>query len=185
MPGPRRAAILTAAARHFAADGPHSASYNAILAEAGISKASAYQYFDSRDDLLQTVLQEVADDLLGVLGGWRPSRDARDFGEQWRAGARRLTAALQADPVLLALAPHSLARDLAGQGPRDWVAAVIADGQRLGIIRDDLPSALLVEVSLAVLGEIDRWQLAELSAGREPDPEQALSLLQSLWRKES
>ncbi|OYO08062.1 TetR family transcriptional regulator [Enemella evansiae] len=183
LPEAKRAAILTVAARHFATDGPETASYNAILAEAGISKASAYQYFDSRADLLEAVLHEVAGDLLGVLGVWRPSRDAADFAEQWRAGATRLAEALRGDEVLLALAPHCLARGVSGEGPRVWMTALIADGQRIGVVRDDLDTGLLIDVSLAVLTEIDRWALGELAAGREPDPDAAYALLDSLWRK--
>lgn len=182
LPEARRTAILTVAARHFAEHGPDTASYNAILAEAGISKASAYQYFDSRADLLEAVLHEVAGDLLAVLGVWRPSRDAVDFAQQWRAGAGRMADALRGDPVLLALAPHCLARAVPGDGPRVWIAAVIDDGRRMGVIRRDTPRALLIEVSLAVLGELDRWGLAEIASGREPDREQGLDLLQSLWK---
>lgn len=185
LPQQKRAAILATAARRFASEGPDRASYNAILSDAGISKASAYQYFDSRADLLDAVLGETASELLHILGPWRPSADVDDFAAQWRAGAERLIDALRSDQVLLALAPHCLRRLPQTAGPHTWLAVVIGDGQRIGAVRTDRPTGLLLAASAAVLESIDTWFLSELDAGRRPDPETGYGLLESLWTEKS
>jgi len=41
----------------------------------------------------------------------------------------------------------------------DWLTAVIAHGQKLGLLRKDIPESLLIEVSMAVGMALDRWIL--------------------------
>ena len=65
--GSRRAALVAAARRVFAADGVEAASVSDIVREAGVAQGTFYLYFDSKDDAILAVVQGVADELLDVL----------------------------------------------------------------------------------------------------------------------
>lgn len=54
----KRARILDAATREFAAKGFRGTNINTIAAEAGISVGSVYKYFASKEDLFLTVIDE-------------------------------------------------------------------------------------------------------------------------------
>src|SRR5262245_27131978 len=53
----RRATILTAAARLFAANGFHATSMADIIGESGLSAGAVYGYFRSKDDLIAAVAE--------------------------------------------------------------------------------------------------------------------------------
>jgi AcrR family transcriptional regulator len=53
----RRSALLQAAFQEFAATGYEAASLNGILQKAGIPKGSLYQYFESKKDLYNHLMQ--------------------------------------------------------------------------------------------------------------------------------
>ncbi|MFE0425885.1 TetR/AcrR family transcriptional regulator [Streptomyces sp. NPDC058953] len=180
LPPERREAILRVARRHFAEQGPEGASYNRIIEAAGFSKTAAYQYFDGRDDLLATVLDDVLERLLGVLGPWTPAPDPAAFRAALEAGTRSLSAHLREHPDDLALAEAAAARP-AGAAWAGWFDALITDGQRLGVVRTDVDRALLVATTAAVLRAGDAWTLAAWRAGGEPDTGQVWELLHGLW----
>ncbi len=54
----RRSAILAAAAELFDADGIQGAGINAIAARAGFTKSNIYRYFESREEVLLSLLLE-------------------------------------------------------------------------------------------------------------------------------
>ncbi|XAU44855.1 TetR/AcrR family transcriptional regulator [Dietzia kunjamensis] len=54
-PGSRRDAILTAAARYFAAEGYHSAGMRGIADSVGIKGASLYNHFGSKEEILYAI----------------------------------------------------------------------------------------------------------------------------------
>ena len=51
----RRAEILAAAARCFAADGFHAASMADVIAESGLSAGAVYRYFRSKEEIIAAV----------------------------------------------------------------------------------------------------------------------------------
>ena len=55
----RRAEILAAAARCFAADGFHVASMADVIAESGLSAGAVYRYFRSKDEIIGAVADAV------------------------------------------------------------------------------------------------------------------------------
>ena len=79
LPSDEQKRIVDAARAVFAADGVDHATYSEVIRGAGISKSSAYNYFDGRDDLLDIVLDEVADRLRAVLGDWDRVSDSEAF----------------------------------------------------------------------------------------------------------
>jgi TetR/AcrR family transcriptional repressor of mexJK operon len=56
---PKRQAVLDAAATLFMAQGYGAVSMDAIAKEAGVSKATLYAYFMSKDQLFATIIQEA------------------------------------------------------------------------------------------------------------------------------
>ncbi|MGK8523971.1 TetR/AcrR family transcriptional regulator [Nocardia asteroides] len=176
LPPDRQRAIIDAAKAEFARHGPDAASYNTIIAEAGISKSSAYQYFDGKDDVLALVLSDVSARLRAQLGAWIAADTPDEFWARLREGSARLVGFLRDNPMDLALADAALARIPVGD-EQSWLAAVIANGIDLGVIRKDIDRELLTAASGAVLRAGDHWALT----GGGP-PEQIFGLLAGLWR---
>ncbi|WP_228838672.1 TetR/AcrR family transcriptional regulator [Nocardia amamiensis] len=175
LPPERQRVIIDAAKAEFAHHGPEGASYNTIIANARISKSSAYQYFDGKEDILALVLSDVSDRLRERLGAWVAAHTADVFWARLRENSAALVGFLRDNPLDLALADAAIARLPAGD-EQSWLAAVIGNGIELGIIRADVDRGLLTAASAAVLRAGDHWALT--SGG---DPDQIFSLLAGLW----
>lgn len=61
MRNDRKAAILDAALHVFAEEGYHSASISKVSKYAGVSKGLMYNYFESKQELLRTLLHDIMD----------------------------------------------------------------------------------------------------------------------------
>ena len=70
----RRRAILEAALRLVARDGPHAATHRAVAAEAGVPLAATTYYFASREDLIAQALRLSVDQELAEIGDWLAGR---------------------------------------------------------------------------------------------------------------
>ncbi|WP_228782914.1 TetR/AcrR family transcriptional regulator [Nocardia abscessus] len=175
LPPERQRAIVDAAKAEFAHHGPEGASYNTIIANAGISKSSAYQYFDGKEDILALVLSDVSDRLLEQLGEWVAAGTSDAFWTRLRENSAALVRFLRDNPLDLALADAAIAR-MPAEDEQSWLGAVIANGIELGIVRTDVDSGLLTAASAAVLRAGDHWALT--SGG---DPDQIFGLLAGLW----
>ena len=66
----RRRAILDAALRLVARDGPQAATHRAVATEAGVPLAATTYYFSSREDLVAQALRQAVDDELTELEAW-------------------------------------------------------------------------------------------------------------------
>jgi len=181
LPAERQAQFLRVAREHFAEHGTSGASYNKIIAAAGNSKTTAYQYFDGKADLLETVLNDVRARLLGALGPWPDADTAEVFWRQLDDGFARLVGHLAAHPDDHALADAAL-ESADGGYAGDWLAAVVDNGRALGVIRDDVDRALLISVTGAVFRALDTWLIDALRAAPADGAEdQAWRLLAGLW----
>jgi AcrR family transcriptional regulator len=96
-----RAAILDAARRVAAREGPAGLSLRAVAAEAGYAPASVYEYFRNRAELVLALAAEDLSQLARVLRE-QPSEDG-DF-----AGAARLALSIIHDSSALGAAASSL-----------------------------------------------------------------------------
>lgn len=65
---PRKQQLIDTAYRLFNEYGYHATGIDRILAESGVSKATLYKYFRSKDDLVIAVLQQRHDQLMLLLG---------------------------------------------------------------------------------------------------------------------
>lgn len=166
----RRAEILHAAAEEFARAGLEGASYNQIIAAAGASKGAMYYYFDNKEDLLLTLVGDLAERSSAAIGDPGPFRDSAGFWAEMRVLSARAVAFFLGDPIVAGLAKRlisaspdtSLGRAVAGHTRRveAFTEDLLRRGQAVGAVRTDLPVELLAHL-LTGLGEaVDRWLLA-------------------------
>ena len=166
----RRDRILDAAADEFSDRGYDGASINRIIGEAGISKGSLYYYFDDKEDLFATVMEQASTRMMEGMG--MPPTDALTADTFWntfRELMRRSVDYLKTNERYVRLArtfwqlrvktPSSAATRRILDTGRSKVRTILARGQQLDVVRTDLPLALLVEVALAVDEAGDRWRL--------------------------
>jgi AcrR family transcriptional regulator len=158
--------IFAAAAAEFAERGYEAASINRILAAAEMSKGSLYYYFEDKADLFAAVVERATAGMLAAAGGLAlDDLTAENYWDRLgllvqRSGeflSRHDWAARLVRSILRA--PGSAASAGVAQAAERWTAAILARGQQLGVIRADLPFAMLASMALA-LGEAgDRWLL--------------------------
>ncbi len=176
LPEDRRRHILAVARDGLAGD----MSYNHIIDAAGISKTSAYLYFDGKDDLTGEVLRDLAEELARVLGPWTPAADADGFWAELRAGDERLRSHLAAHPAVAALLGRWY-EEISSGAFDGWIRAVVEDGRRLGIIRTDVDLELLVLATFGVMRAVDRWALDRLARREAVDQDPMYRLLDGMW----
>ena len=170
LEGTRREGILEAAAVEFAARGYGGGSVNRIIDRAGISKGSLYYYFDDKEDLFATVMEQALTRLVEGAG-FPPPEDltADTFWNTFRDLMRRSVDFLKANESYVRLArsyyqlrleaPASPAAQRVLEMGRNQLNTLLARGQELEVVRTDLPLELLVDVALAVDEAGDRWRL--------------------------
>ena len=155
----RRAALLDAAARHFAERGYDGASLNEILAEVGIGKSSYYYYFSDKEDLFTTVMEGRFADAHGQIASL--SLDERSEAAWWGSVEHFLSqwmSAFDADPLTRGLSralqtmrrsPPPRLRPLF-EVTRAMYARWIERGKELGFVRTDVATPVLVGLLEAV-----------------------------------
>ena len=181
LPVARRRHLLDVARHHLARDGAQTASYNQIIADAGISKTSAYLYFDGRDDLVAEVFRDLGVRLAACLGAWQPVTSPKAFWKQLRAASDALRRHLVDHPDDLAL----VARPLPGWEPlaaEPWLDAMLADGRAHEVVRRDIDPELMRSATLALLQVGDAYVIDDLLAGGRGDAAPVWKLLKAMWR---
>ncbi len=180
LPEDEQQRIVNAARAVFASVGVDHATYVEVIRGAGISKSSAYNYFDGRGDLLGLVLDEVADRLRVVLGTWELVPEQVAFWDALTEAARRLMHHVIQHPDDLALIdPAFLLR--AQGGFMGWVGDVIDNGIEIRLITVDCERDLLVSATAALLRAGDAWWAEKMKVGIVSDYEQQWTLIRGLW----
>jgi AcrR family transcriptional regulator len=201
MPRPRwdrleeekRVALLDAAAAEFAAHGYEGASLNRLLAAGGISKGAFYYYFDDKADLFATVADRAWKVLLPAGGLAVEALGAADFWPTLRSQFLDMAARTGDHPWLVGLAElfyhppqvEGLDELVAAQfgATRRWLGRLLGHGQRLGVVRSDLPHDLLLTVVMAASRAADHWMVDHWSELDEDELEPLLGRLFDLLRR--
>lgn len=196
LPAEQRAHIVATARSHIAEHG-HEASYNQIIADAGISKASAYHYFDGKADLFAEVRRALDAELAALIGPWKRARTTAALWKQLRTESARLRAHFAAhEGDLRVLAVTQGESDGALFDP--WFDALIDNGVELGLVRTDIDRSLVRDATRALFAVFDARAIAAMrekpsarrarssadSHGDDPDAdadEQSWELLRALW----
>ncbi len=193
LPEPKRRRILDAAAAEFAQHGFGAASYNRIIRSAGVSKGAMYYYFDDKEDLFLTTVDDALMRGQLAFGSLDAVLEARAPEAFWSATSElcaRAWSIFQQDPVLLGLGKALLATSEQGpasaayselvEGFRGAIDELIAAGVRIGAIRDDLDHGLLSAAMLGMGEAIDRYLLARMETMRPEELGELAALPQRL-----
>lgn len=171
--GDKRERILRAAVRVFARKGFYATRVSEIAKAAGVADGTIYLYFENKDDVLVSVFEHYLGKLIEVLnaeieatqGAEERIRRIVEVQLGLLEGRRDL-----AEVVTVNLRQSSrLLKQYAA--PRfgqylETIAAVIADGQRQGALRDDLNPRILAR---ALWGGLDGLALT-WALGGDADP---------------
>ncbi len=180
LPKAAQTAFLAVARFHFARDGRDGASLNRIIADAGLSKTSAYNYFDGKDDLFAAVAADSLSRAAACLGDWTAAADEAALWSAFHAANDRLGRFLRDNPDDRVL----LATTGVGEGPPAWLQAFFANALDLGLVDVSPGRDLMEQTTLAVLRAFDDWTLTRPPA----EAEGALrveALLRRLWARET
>jgi AcrR family transcriptional regulator len=169
----RRARILEAAVRVFAARGYHAARVGDIAEEAGVAHGLLYHYFPSKEDVLRTILRDSWTLLIGALHGIEATDDPP--AEQLRRIAAVLLRSWRHDPDLVRVLVREVARSPHLSEQVDEVREaflviqrVIERGQAEGSFRGDLDPRLASWIVYGSLEEVlTGWVLGQLPDGDE------------------
>ena len=159
--------IVDAARVHFFNHGFRSVTMDDLAKELGISKKTIYAHFPGKFDLLEAVL---ADKLTGVEATLREI--TRAHPEDFPATLRELLAGTQRE--LDEIKPPFV-RDMRQKAPdvfklverrraaliQRYMGKFFVDGQRLGMVRRDVPAKLIIEILLAMVQSIMNPQKME------------------------
>lgn len=172
----KREALLAAAMEEIAANGIEGASYNRIIERSGLSKGVVYYYFENKESLYLTVLEEVERKFLASVGKLKMPVAREEF---WAACRSYYEKAIRygAGNLGIVKVVRSLADPSSGmKGSAEmrenfkrverWTENLLKRGQDLGAIRKDVPPDLLRNVLQAVGHIMDSWFFENL----EKDP---------------
>jgi AcrR family transcriptional regulator len=155
-----RQRMVNAARAHFFTHGFRSVTMDDLAEELGISKKTLYAYFPGKFDLLEAVL---ADKLRGVEVTLKEV--TRAHPDDFPATLRKLLAGTQRE--LEEIKPPFV-RDMRQKAPdvfklverrraaliQRYMGKFFVDGQRLGMVRKDVPAKLIIEILLAMVQSI-------------------------------
>ena len=157
---PNRQRIVDAARIHFFSHGFRSVTMDDLALELGISKKTLYAHFPGKFDLLEAVL---ADKLTSVEATLKEV--TRTHPDDFPATLRELLAGTQRE--LDEIKPPFV-RDMRQKAPdvfklverrraaliQRYMGKFFVDGQRLGMLRKDVPAKLIIEILLAMVQSI-------------------------------
>lgn len=155
-----RQRIVDAARGHFFSHGFRSVTMDDLAEELGISKKTLYAYFPGKFDLLQAVLADKLTDVEATL-----REVTRAHSDGFPAALRDLLAGTQRE--LDEIKPPFV-RDMRQKAPeifklverrratliQRYMGKFLLDGQRLGMVRRDVPAKLIIEILLAMVQSI-------------------------------
>jgi AcrR family transcriptional regulator len=165
----KRRQILDAAVRAFARKGYHACRVGEIAEEAGVAYGLVYHYFDSKEEVLETIFRDTWAQMLARV------QEVQEEGGPAREQVRKVTALLlrtwRRDPELVRVLVHEVTRS-PEQLPRqideishayEALRSIVAHGQETGEFRDDLDPQLAATIFYGALEEVlTGWVMGQL-----------------------
>jgi AcrR family transcriptional regulator len=161
-----RAELLSVARRLFARRGVAATTMDDIARLAGVSRATAFNYFPSKNLLLQTLVHEMEARFLQVIDAQlaTPASAAERIGALFSWTARRVSDTPELSRVLIGASETTFGatRDSGVRTARVHRALmrVLAAGRREGNVRADLSIEILAEiVGGSYAGILHAWRV--------------------------
>ncbi len=164
----KRSALFAAATREFTEHGFEQASLNRIISEVGMSKSSFYHYFASKRELFEQIMVHAFAPLSAIAARFNPQTlSANSFWPELMNKLETASEIAQDAPEIIS-AGHMFYRNLDDADglctkmmelPLALITGLLEHGQKLGVIRKDLPLPLLISSVMALGMAIDRWGL--------------------------
>jgi AcrR family transcriptional regulator len=167
----KRRQILDAAVRTFAEKGYHATRVGDIAEEAGVAYGLVYHYFQSKEDVLETIFRETWTELLDAI------RDVEEAdvpaAEQLRQVSAILLRSWRRQPDLVRVLVREVARSPEVQRRVDELSEIfraieriVARGQEAGDFRSDVDPRLASWIVYGAIEEIlTGWVLGQLADG--------------------
>jgi AcrR family transcriptional regulator len=164
----RRRQILAAAVKVFADKGFHASRVGDIAEEAGIAYGLVYHYYESKEDLLETIFRTTWTEMLARV------REVEEAGVPAAEAVRQVTALLlrtwRRDPDLVRVLVREVTRNQHVQREIEEITQamealerIIRRGQESGEFRGELDSRLAAVVFYGALEEVlSGWVLGQL-----------------------
>jgi TetR/AcrR family fatty acid metabolism transcriptional regulator len=164
----RRRQILAAAVKVFAEKGFHASRVGDIAEEAGIAYGLVYHYYESKEDLLETIFRTTWTEMLARV------REVEEAGVPAAEAVRQVTALLlrtwRRDPDLVRVLVREVTRNQHVQQEVEEITQamealerIIRRGQESGEFRTELDSRLSAVVFYGALEEVlSGWVLGQL-----------------------
>ena len=167
----KRRQILDAAVRTFAAKGYHASRVGDIAEEAGVAYGLVYHYFDSKEDVLETIFRETWTELLEAIHAVEES--AETAPEKLRQVTAILLRSWRRQPDLVRVLVREVARSPEVQRRVDELSEIfraieriVASGQVAGEYRTDVEPQLASWIVYGAIEEIlTGWVLGQLADG--------------------
>jgi AcrR family transcriptional regulator len=170
LPRDRQDEILRLSAAEFARTGFQGTSYNQLLERLQLGKSSAYYYFEDKRDLFLTVIERCYASYFEALSALPRPKTAAEFWRFVEAASLEGFELMLRDPTIAGLMQclereQALLGELASErvldGQTRFYESLIAEGQRLGAVRTDLPTQLLADAARSLSLTFDRWFVLE------------------------
>jgi TetR/AcrR family transcriptional regulator, fatty acid metabolism regulator protein len=167
--GDKREGILRAAIRVFAEKGYFNSKVADIAGEAGIADGTVYLYFKSKDDILHSIFDRAMAEF--IAEGKREIETLDGPEEKLRRIAELHLEKLGADRALAVVFQVELRgstkfmEEFSAAGFAEYLDIIretIADGQAMGIFRDDIKPVVCAKILYGALDEmVTNWILSK------------------------
>ncbi len=170
----RRAALLGALEELLAERALQEIEIDHIATRAGIGRSGFYFYFATKDAAVAALLEQVAEDLIGVAGDWY-ERDDLPHTERVRGGLTATVAFWREHATLMAAISAATGEaaamwdDVEAEFRRRAAARVRAD-QDAGLVARDLDVEPIVLVLVGMTVHAMRADVRSIAAGGGPLP---------------
>ncbi|WP_336640762.1 TetR/AcrR family transcriptional regulator [Microbacterium sp. USHLN272] len=159
-PGYDRRGLLDAAVAVFNESGYDGTSVAALAARLGLSKAALYHHFSSKEEILDTALDEALDGLEGVLAATDAVRPGDRLAAVLEGAVGVLVAHLPSVTLLLRVRGNSEVERRALERRRAFdqaVTAIVRAAQEEGAVRADVDASVATRLLFGMVNSLVEW----------------------------
>lgn len=181
-------ALLSAARSVFEEEGYDGASVSQVVDRAGVSRGTFYIYFESKEDILQTIAEQIESDIQSMQTGIDDAvaGEALRAAELIRASTRRFLRFYRENAKMMAVLEqvathHPLFKQLRLRMRRSAAVRAIGLIERLqsaGVVPPDVDARY---AAVALTGMVDRFAYVWFILEEQFEEDTAVDVLSRLW----